>query len=209
MPRGNPHVVRGRSEGAAGGCAVRGNSRSYPTVAAGDEGARGNPRTHRRQCRKMRCAGQLADASKARRLGGVAVARMRGNPEIHRLRAEGPKGRRIGDSRRLEAPSPVQRKDAGCEETRECIGKLNGTMFDPSTCEFIAIEASEIPESLTPLFFWLTAASHTTANNFEQVRPWPLHCTMRLPISTNLHSAIFAVSGRCAYARSASDHTWR
>jgi hypothetical protein len=76
---------------------------------------------------------------------------MRGNPEIHNLRA--PKGRRIGDSRQLDAPSPVQRKDAGREATRGRIGKLNGTMLDPVTCEFIAIEASEIPESLAPLFF--------------------------------------------------------
>jgi len=72
-------------------------------------------------------AGRCGCGATRGRINGVAVEEMRGNPEIHTLRR-----RRIGDSRRLEAPSPVQRKDAGREATRERIWNLNGTMLDLS-----------------------------------------------------------------------------
>jgi hypothetical protein len=130
-----------------------------PAVAAGRETRRGETRTLSADAARVPLAGALCEATRrshrqrqpgmrergatreltvgnagrcavraiAGALRGVAEAEMRGNPEIHRLRC-----RRIGESRRLEAPSPVQRKNAGCEEARECIGKLNGTMFDPS-----------------------------------------------------------------------------
>jgi hypothetical protein len=139
-------VVRGRSDGAAGRCAVRGNSRSQPPGAVEGASARGNPRAYRRHCRKMRCAGNRG-----------RIKRRRGRGDAGQPGDSWTAMPKDGDSRRFEAPSPVQRKmqDAG---NRGRIGKLNGKMFDPSNLWFIAIEASEIPESLAPLFFvsWFT-----------------------------------------------------
>jgi len=115
-------ATRGRSNGAAGGALCEATRHSHPPG-----GSRGSER-----------AGQPANSPSAMpedavcgatrgRIKGVAVEEMRGNPEIHRLRCQ-----RIGDSRQLEAPSPVQRKDARRQETRGRIGKLNGTMHDLS-----------------------------------------------------------------------------
>jgi hypothetical protein len=60
------------------------------------------------------------------RLGGVAEERMRGNPEIHRLRAEGPKDWRFEAPRSSIAGTA---EDAGRGATRGRIEKLNGTML--------------------------------------------------------------------------------
>jgi|CZKF01.1.fsa_nt_gi hypothetical protein len=85
------------------------------------------------------------------RLGGVAVRGDAGQPgDSH---AAAPKDR---VSRRLEALSPVQRNHAGREATRGLIGKLNGTMRDPSNLWFIAIEAPVTPVS-GAFVFWLTS----------------------------------------------------
>jgi len=90
-------ATRIRSNGAAGGCAVRGNSRSHAPVAAGGASARGNPRIHRRQCRKMRYAGNRgrirdSEASQKRRCGATRRfincdaegSEIRGNSKLHR-----------------------------------------------------------------------------------------------------------------------------
>jgi hypothetical protein len=47
------------------------------------------------------------------------------------------------ESRRLDAPSPAQLEDWEFGATRRLIGRLNGTMLGPGTCEFTAIETPE------------------------------------------------------------------
>ena len=125
-------ATRRRGDGAAGGCAVRGNSRSQPPGAVEGESAgqpanspsalpedalSGNPRTHER----------LGDSEASQKRKCGATRRF-----IDCARRRSRRSRRIGDSRQLEAPSPAQRKDAGRGETRGRIGKLNGTMHDLS-----------------------------------------------------------------------------
>jgi hypothetical protein len=62
-------ATRRRSNGAAGGCAVRGNSWSHPPGVAEGASARGNPRTHHRHCRKMRLRGNSRTHQRSRSRG--------------------------------------------------------------------------------------------------------------------------------------------
>lgn len=135
--------VHGRGDGAAGRSAARGNSHSHSPVAVEGARARGSPRTYRRQCRKMRCAGQLANA-----LRGVAEERRCG--ETRRFISCDAEGWGIRGASKLHRRYSGKMRAA--RKLADALGSWTGRCLIRATCEFIAIEASEIPESLAPLF---------------------------------------------------------
>jgi len=137
-------AARRRSNGAAGGCAVRGNSWSHPLG-----GSRGSERAGNRGL-TVGTAGRCAMRGNSRthqRLGGIAEEEMRGNPEIHRLRC-----RRIARFEATRSSIAGTAEDASREATRGRIGKLNGKMHDPSNLWFTAIKAPETPVSGALIF---------------------------------------------------------
>jgi hypothetical protein len=145
-------VVRGRSNGAAGGCIVRGNSpQPSDGGSRGIEGARGNPRTHRRQCRKMRCAGNRACIKRRRGRGDAGKPGDSFDAMLKDGRFEAPRSSIAGTAERCAPP--------GNSRTHREAERDDAWSRQP---EFIAIRASEIPESLAPLFLWLTSARRIT-----------------------------------------------
>jgi hypothetical protein len=119
----------------------------------------GNPRLQRRERWRVRDPGQPGEPSASgaegyedsgqpgdSSVGRAGRSRIRGNPKTHReARLEERRfgatrrfthrdRRRMRDSRQLEAPSPAQQEDAGDEETRSLIRKLDGTMRGSRAC---------------------------------------------------------------------------
>jgi hypothetical protein len=147
------------------GCKVRGRSGGHHRPSRGRR-IRGSPKTRKRHNRKMRESGKPEDPSPAtlverefgatRRFtaGEAGRCKSRGNPELHRReRRKMSNPGKPGDSSdgaaegensgKPENSPPAQLEDAGCEETRNLIGRLNGTMHGPSNLRVHHIETPE------------------------------------------------------------------